>query len=487
VAGNAEAPDDPSDHHGGLRALRLPRSRKTRVAGAILLGAVGASLALALVPAVERDVGPATISARPTVGPGRTVLEVPPLGTVSADTHSSPLAVGLAIEQIDIQALGPAVSDARRRVLLADEVERDLRDMAVWTSIRLLIAGAVIGAVILALLPGRRRRFVAAGVLGGVLGVGALVGLTAITFDVNAFREPKFTGTLTRAPVVIEAVRQGEVTISAVRSRFEVAADRISELLTLVAEPAGNPRQNSIAILHVSDIHSNPIGVEIAAQLVQEFDVDAVLDTGDLTNFGLPVESSIGTLIERFDVPYYLVPGNHDSTANEKALDVVRNIRVIGNEVVDILGIEVLGWRDPTDTNWNQIPVEEANQQRVEEGEAVAEAVAEETPDVLAVHDRRMALASLGRVPLVLAGHDHKRVREVVDETRVLAVGSTGATGIDHFTVEEDRPYEAEIVYFRSGRAIAVDYVSFEGLGEDFEIERDVLEQVEEAGEARRN
>jgi predicted phosphodiesterase len=465
----------------------VPRGRKTKVAGAVLLGAVGASLALALVPAVERDVGPATISARPTVGPGRTVLEVPPLGTVTADTHSSPLAVGLAIEQIDIPALGPAVSDAGSRVRLADDVERDLRDMAVWTSVRLLVAGAVIGAVILALLPGRRRRFVAAGVLGGVLGVGGLVGLTAVTFDVNAFREPKFTGALTRAPVVIEAVRRGEVTISAVRSRFEVAADRLSELLTLVAEPAENPRQNSISILHVSDIHSNPIGVEIAGQLVREFDVDAVLDTGDLTNFGTPLESSIGTLIERFDVPYYLVPGNHDSTANERALDLVRNIRVIGNEVVDISGIEVLGWRDPTDTNWNKIPVEEANQQRVEEGEAVAEAVADESPDVLAVHDRRMALASLGQVPLVLAGHDHRKVHEVVEGTRVLAVGSTGATGIDHFTVEGDRPYEAEIVYFRAGRAIAVDYVRFEGLGDDFEIERDVLEPIEEGGEARRN
>jgi predicted phosphodiesterase len=487
VAGDAEAPDDPSDHHGGLRALRVARSRKTRVAGAVLLGAVGASLALGLVPALERSVGPATISAHPTVGPGRTVLEVPPLGTVTADTHSSPLAVGLAIEEIDISALGPAVSDARRRVRLADEVERDLRDMAMWTSIRLLAAGAVIGAVILALLPGRRRRFVAAGVVGGVLGVACLVGLTAATFDVNAFREPKFTGTLTRAPVVIEAVRRGEVTISAVRSRFEVAADRLSELLTLVAEPAENPRQGSISILHVSDIHSNPIGVEIAAQLVREFDVDAVLDTGDLTNFGTPLESSIGTLIERLDVPYYLVPGNHDSTANERALDLVRNIRVIGNEVVDISGIEVLGWRDPTDTNWNKIPVEEANQQRLDEGEAVAEAVAAEAPDVLAVHDRRMALASLGRVPLVLAGHDHRRVDEVVEGTRVLAVGSTGATGIDHFTVEGDRPYEAEIVYFRAGRAIAVDYVRFEGLGDDFEIERDVLEPVEDEGEARRN
>ena len=45
----------------------------------------------------------------------------------------------------------------------------------------------------------------------------------------------------------------------------------------------------------------------------------AVVDTGDLTSFGLDGESRIGGLVDQFSVPYYLVPGNHDSPENRAA------------------------------------------------------------------------------------------------------------------------------------------------------------------------
>ncbi len=71
--------------------------------------------------------------------------------------------------------------------------------------------------------------------------------------------------------------------------------------------------EDDVSILHVSDIHLNPLGVEIVRQLATQFQVDAVLDTGDLTSFGSPVEARIGDLIAGIPVPYYLAPGNHDS------------------------------------------------------------------------------------------------------------------------------------------------------------------------------
>ena len=43
---------------------------------------------------------------------------------------------------------------------------------------------------------------------------------------------------------------------------------------------AGPGRQR---ILHVSDVHLNPVGVEVIRQLAERFEVDAVLDTGDVT------------------------------------------------------------------------------------------------------------------------------------------------------------------------------------------------------------
>lgn len=69
-------------------------------------------------------------------------------------------------------------------------------------------------------------------------------------------------------------------------------------------------------VLHVSDIHSNPLGLELAFRLAESFEVDAVLDTGDLTSFGLPIEASIIELIADLDIPYLWVPSNHDSAAN---------------------------------------------------------------------------------------------------------------------------------------------------------------------------
>jgi len=93
------------------------------------------------------------------------------------------------------------------------------------------------------------------------------------------------------------------------------------------------------------------------------------------------------------------------------------------------------------------------------------------------VHNTDLATASAGHVPLVLAGHNHRRSTRSIRGTLELTVGSTGATGLGSFLVRSDLPYEAEILYFRGRRAVAVDYVSFRTLGGDFEIQRQSLEK----------
>ena len=459
-------------------------SVRLRVAGAGFLGAAVAYAALSLFPGVRHAAGPAVLEARFAPGLGRTVLQIPPLGTVSAETHTPPVALRVSLVEVDVARLAGRVEDAVARAALADDVEADLRAVAPRLLWQFCGTAAAIGALTGAVLPRRRPAYMVAGAAGGLLLTGALLGGSAVSFDVAQFEQPSFTGALVRAPVVIEALQGGEITIAGLQSRYETAAERLSDLLALVAEPNQNPSDDSVAILHVSDIHSNPLGVELAKQLAARFEVDAILDTGDLTNFGVSAEARIGSLIARIPVPYYLVPGNHDSASNEAQLDRIPNLTVLDGDVAEVEGIRILGWGDPTDTNWNNISPEEAAEIRVEEGEETATEVAAAAPDVLAVHDKRMAEASFGEVPLVLAGHYHKRIVESVDGTRVLSVGSTGATGLK-FYVEAERDYEAEIVYFREGAAVAVDYVRFSGLGSDFEIQRETLDAVEAAsGEA---
>ncbi|MFN2588016.1 MAG: metallophosphoesterase family protein [Actinomycetota bacterium] len=449
-----------------------------------LAGCVGAGLAylaLGLLPAVRHDAGPATLEARFVPGWGDTELRVPPLGTVSADSHTPPVALRVSLVEVDVTRLARRVGDAAERAELARDVEGDLRDLAPRLLWQFCLGAALTGAGAGALLPRRRPSYVLAGAGGAVVLTALLLGGSAASYDVDAFEQPRFTGALVRAPVVIEALQGGEITLERLQSRYETAADRLSDLLALVAQPNQDPAADSVAILHVSDVHSNPLGVQLARQLAVRFGVDAVLDTGDLTSFGLTVEARIGRLIEKIPVPYYLVPGNHDSARNEDQLARVENLTVLDGDVAEIEGVRVLGWGDPTDTNWNRIPPDEAAEIRVEEGEQTAEEVAAAAPDVLAVHDRRLAEASFGSVPLVLSGHYHRRIDEEVEGTRVLAVGSTGATGLSFF-VEGDRDYEAEVVYFREGAAVAADYVRFSGLGGDFEVERQTFDDAGAGG-----
>ncbi|HEV2757221.1 MAG TPA: metallophosphoesterase [Actinomycetota bacterium] len=460
-----------------MPAVRVRRSWAP-VAAAGFLGAVLSYLVLGLLPPVRHDAGPATLETRFSAGWGDTVLQVPPLGTVSADSHTAPVALRVSLVEVDVTRLARRVGDAAARAQLTRDVEADLRDLAPRLLLQFCAGAVLVGAATGALLPRRRPAYMVAGAAGALVLTGFLLGGSALSYDVDAFEQPRFTGALVRAPVVIEALQGGEITFERLQSRYETAADRLSELLALVAQPNQDPAADSVAVLHVSDIHSNPLGVQLARQLAARFGVDAVLDTGDLTNFGIAAEARIGRLIARIPVPYYLVPGNHDSAANEAQLDRIENLTVLDGDIAEIEGIRVLGWGDPTDTNWNRIPPDEAAEIRAEEGEDTAVAVRSALPDVLAVHDRRLAEASFGDVPLVLAGHYHKRIEEEVEGTRVLSVGSTGATGFKFF-VEAARDYEAEIVYFRGSDAIAVDYVRFSGLGSDFEIERKTFDPVE--------
>jgi Icc-related predicted phosphoesterase len=440
---------------------------------------VVALLALFLVPAPARELGPAHVSAKGHFGAPRTVLVVPPLGTISAETHLAPLRFEFTLDQIDLPELGRSISRASARAALVERLESGLRGMATALVLRLVIGGAILGTIGAVLVRGRHPDVAIAGALGGAIFVGLSLGLSALTFDVDAFDEPRFSGTLERAPQVIEVVnRVGS--FSELSSRFSVAADRLSGLLTLVAEPGVDPEAaGSVAFLHISDVHSNPLGVAVARQLAEEFEVDAVIDTGDLTSFGSPLESSIGDLIDEIPVSYYFVPGNHDSVFNRRQIAAVESIRMLNREVHQIEGLEILGWPDPTFTASNEVSTAEGNEVRGLEAERVAEAVRQLEPDLLAVHDVRLADQSFGLVPLVLAGHTHERSLDEENGTIVMTVGSTGATGLGSFIVDSDLDYEAEIVYLQAGRPVVVDYIRFEGLQGDYEIQRRTLERQE--------
>ena len=458
----------------------LRHARYRYLAVALIAGAV-ALLTTAFMPPAKRTLGPAVLAIKPSPGWGRTSLLVPPLGTVSAVTHTPPLDLNVTLSELDLPALGRNLSRSPRRELI-EKIEAGLRSVALGVAVQHVIAAAVAGAVAAALVAGRRAGYMLVGGAAGAAVVAISLFAASASFDPDRFEEANYTGALQYAPQVMEAVTRSPEALVNLNSRFATAAERLTRLLALVAQPFPDPDEGTTALLHVSDIHSNPVGVEIARSLAKDFAVDAVIDTGDLTSFGQPIESRMGRLLNRFTVPYLFVPGNHDSPTNRVELDSFEAVTLLDRRVATVDDIEILGWADPTFTATNETSTQEGNEQRESDAPAVASTVERLAPDVLATHDERLAMDSVGQVPLILTGHTHEREFEERDGTIILTLGSTGATGLGSFIVDSERPYEAEVIYFREGLPVALDYVSLSGLGGDFEVERRTIQSSPEDG-----
>ena len=450
-----------------------------------LLGAVAAVAALGVTSRTSGTVGPGTVEVRASPAwPGGTRLSLPPLGAVSAGTHDAPVTLDARVERLDLEALQRLFASPDPRDRLEESVEQDVRPLLRSMVLRSLLLAAVTGAAAAALLPGRRLPHLPAGASGGLAAVALLLLGTWRGYDTATFAEPRFEGSLARAPDVLRTVGRHVEDLAAVREKVSVLGRELSSLYETLAAPVG-PSPDETRVLHVSDVHLNPLGLEVVRQLAERFDVGAILDTGDLTSFGYPVEARIADLLVDMPVPYLVVPGNHDSPAVRAALAAVPNVTVVDGTTT-VGTVRILGVPDPTFTADNEVGPEEAAAEKRRRAGDVARRLDADRPDVLAVHDPVLAGRAAGRVPLVVAGHVHRRGNTVTDGTRFLTVGSSGATGLGSFTVEGGRAYEAEILTFRAGRLTGVDYVSIRGVGGGFRIDRVVIPPAEgtEPGDA---
>lgn len=443
----------------------------------IAVGVTGALAALALmglVSATRGQVGPGIVEVQAGLAlTGETSVSLPPLGQVSAATHRSPLRLQVRVDELDVEALQAALARPEPETALQAEVLEDLSPLLAGFARRLALASVLIGGLAGLVVARRHWSRVVAGSVGGLAAAGLVLGWAWSGYDVHAFREARYSGALERAPAILDAAHRHLDGIDDVRGHVNVLAGQVAAMYEVIEDRRGN---GETLVLHVSDIHSNPLGMEIALRLARNFDVHAVLDTGDITSFGLTLEARIADLLSGFDRPYLLVPGNHDSDGVRQALDELPEVTVLDGTMAHVEGVRILGVGDPTYTADNVLTTEEANQIKFDLAPQVARLVAQTRPDVLAVHDWRQAARSWGMVPLVVAGHTHER-RLVEREGSLLAeVGSTGATGLGTFLVETDQPYEAQILRFEGRRLVAIDYITVRGIGGEFTLERTLVD-----------
>jgi predicted phosphodiesterase len=440
----------------------------------------------------EVTVGPARV--RLEAGPalaGSSRLAAPPFGSVEAQTHQAPLAFRATIDDIDVQRLGrllegspgPSGPGGPRFAELEatlGPLEDQARQAATGFVARIAVLGLAGGLAAVVLFRRRTRQRLLRCGLGGLAATLLLLGPALATYDLSAFREPRYDGALEYAPALIGDVRTGLDRLRTLREEMVRIGRNLDRAYAALANPVGEIDGNgTVRILHVSDMHLNPAGFDLAERLAHQFDVAAVVDTGDMGTWGFPREPEVAANIGRFDVPYLFVKGNHDDDDMVEAVAANDNARVLDATGTEVAGIRFFGVADPTFTPGKGYQVEQFEDLKVARSVGVADAVDRQAlrPDVLLVHDGRLASYARGHVATVLEGHLHRFGTEVVQGTRTLQVGTTGAGGPDNFRAEDPPPADAQVLYFDpvTRRPVAVDRITVRLPGSSFSVERLLL------------
>jgi hypothetical protein len=460
--------------------------RPLRLLGLLAVVVVGGALGWSLAPPSSAYVGPLKVQVEvvPSLHTGVHV-QLPPVGEVDFDTHDAPVAVNASVQSVDLDAAKALIGSPQTLLALQVSAPDVLKDAVVQASVY-AVACALLGALGAAALVYRRPRPVLEGGATALVLLLGLGGAAVATADTAALQQPRFTGLLSRAPYV---AGESESALRRLESYRSGLADFVQSVTSLYAAADSVPvlpdDADTTTVLHVSDIHLNPLGFDVAQRLVEQFKVDAVVDTGDVTTWGTEIESSVLSRIAELGVPYVFVRGNHDSLRTQRAVAGQPNAVVLDGDVTHVAGLTRAGIGDPQFT-----PEEGEGAGGESRREAVGEATEslagvvrswdrthpDDPVDVALVHDPSKLDALFGRVPLVLAGHYHYRVVRLDDSgTRVMVEGSTGGAGLTSAGLErlsngEPLALSATLLHFandgeRAGQLVAYDEVTVGGLG----------------------
>jgi predicted MPP superfamily phosphohydrolase len=495
-----------------VRVSRHRWTRRLRIAAAVALVSIGSVIVgVMLFAQTHIDVGPfhAEMSVSPSIH-GGTEVDIPPLGSLHLDSHKGPIHLKVDLGSLDQQRTEQLIDDPAAISVAGQNAVDDVTGGILRLGLRTLGAG-VLCALILAALIFRNVRRVAWS--GGValLVTGGSLGLAAATVNPDSIAEPRYEGLLVNAPAVVGDARRIADNYGRYSDQLSELVSNVSRIYTTVSKlPVYAPAANTTRILHVSDLHLNPSSWGLIRTVVENFDINAVIDTGDLVDWGSPAEEQYVSNISSLKVPYIYVRGNHDSIAIQAAVARQKNAIVLDDKVTTVAGLTVAGIGDPefTPDKTVQVPVQNADDPAanplLQTGGALAKTIRESKTkvDVALVHDPAMAEPLSGVVPLVLAGHLHKREVSMLPApspaptpsgssaptpspsatgpavpTRLMVEGSTGGAGLRGLEKDKPTPLALSVLYFDENHVLkAYDDISLGGTGEsNVQMQRRVI------------
>lgn len=455
--------DEPPSPGRGGRARRARLVLRGVLAVLVVTAsAVGAGLGLASAWESTASDADYRVTTRLTA---RSQVEVPTnLGTATFDTHAWGPGARVAVSALSLPPVERASGSSF--IDLPGELAK-IRALAVEAGIRSLqkfAAGAVLGGVLGALAwwgltgaPGasRRRRLLAAVAGGSTAGIVVLAGWGAgayLTFDDRFGQHLQADGLLAIGLSADDLLRELD-------SRDQAYAGYVQSLATYISrlrDEASPPEAGEVAVraLLVSDIHGRDVYAQLAG-VVETQDIDVVVDTGDLvqwgTRFELSARPDITDGIESLGVPYVWVKGNHDGPGTVAQMRELSNVVVLDGDEARVAGLRLVGVGDPR-LYQDGGPTEAEHPDEVEEIERAAAARAAgslrgeedagaepDSPDVALMHHPAGAreLGALTGARVWVSGHTHRPALAVEADHVDVTVGTTGAAGLRTFNGQD--------------------------------------------------
>jgi hypothetical protein len=273
---------------------------------------------------------------------------LPPVGEIRARTHWFPVQIKAELRSVDLNSLRSTVfSPVLDEEQILHRIQEGISRIIVHFLIKLSLLAFAGAAFALYVLGVRSARTMVRGGLAATVAVLIISGLVYATYDPSGFERLEYEGMIQAAPWVLSMAWEAFDQVEELGSRVQALAGNLYSLLQEVENlgPLGLV-QADVTVLHVSDIHNNPVAYNFAKQVVDSFPVDFIMDTGDLTDWGTALEMEIAKRIEDVRLPYLFVTGNHDSPEVLKKLSAIANAVLISQEETAVAGLRIAGTGD---------------------------------------------------------------------------------------------------------------------------------------------
>ena len=446
----------------------------------LLLGSVVGALVFLSVasPSVSHQLAAFRFSLQVSPGLGYTRLELPPIGSVEAKTHLPPFSLVLNLQSIDLNGLQQLLS-------IPDSKDVLLTTLAAikWQ----LLGQLLLRATIVAALGGawgsswvrRSWRDLIQGSITGILLVLMVMIITAATYNPQALVNPVYRGALAGAPWVLGLAQNAWHNWNALGSTAKIFVRNLRQVMAQATTQLPLEQiDRDFKILHVSDLHNNPQAIDFILDICDNLAPDIIIDTGDLTDFGTPLEEALFSRLSLLRTPYYLVLGNHDSPAVAESVAKIPGLVLLDGST-KAGSIRMIGSRDPA--SWTDAIAPSSSEQISIQADLIQSwlQTSNEQPFLLAVHDPRTAQLLVGQIPLILTGHTHINMVESKGGTVLVNAGTTGGAGLRGLLGEKEVPLTASLLYVDTTGSEptldAVDVISLYPRENRFELIRTVI------------